>query len=118
MLPAIVGSSHTRLPRGLLWAPPVTDPMGARAGTCSRGSVLVHWSPTNGGSDVSKTSSSKTVTPSAIKARKGGPAIVCLTSYSAPMAKLVDPHADLILVGDSVAMTIYGMTSTVGVTQE
>ena len=67
---------------------------------------------------MSKTSSSKSVTPAAIKARKGGPAIVCLTSYSAPMAKLVDPHVDLILVGDSVAMTIYGMTSTVGVTQE
>jgi 3-methyl-2-oxobutanoate hydroxymethyltransferase len=67
---------------------------------------------------VSKTSPSKSVTPSAIKARKGGPAIVCLTSYSAPMAKLVDPHVDLILVGDSLAMTIYGMASTVGVTQE
>jgi 3-methyl-2-oxobutanoate hydroxymethyltransferase len=34
------------------------------------------------------------------------------------MARLVDPHADLILVGDSLAMTIYGMTSTVGVTPE
>jgi hypothetical protein len=28
------------------------------------------------------------------------------------MTKLVDPHADLILVGDSLAMTIYGMAST------
>lgn len=60
----------------------------------------------------------RTITPTAIKARKGGPPIVCLTSYTAPMTKLVDPHADLILVGDSLAMTIYGMTSTVGVTQE
>lgn len=60
----------------------------------------------------------RSVTPPAIQARKGGQPIVCLTSYTAPMARLVDPHADLILVGDSLAMTIYGMASTVGVTQE
>jgi 3-methyl-2-oxobutanoate hydroxymethyltransferase len=67
---------------------------------------------------VSKTAPIKSITPVAIHARKGGQPIVCLTSYTAPMTKLVDPHADLILVGDSLAMTIYGMTSTVGVTQE
>jgi 3-methyl-2-oxobutanoate hydroxymethyltransferase len=60
----------------------------------------------------------KSITPPAIQARKGGEPIVCLTSYTAPMTKLVDPHVDLILVGDSLAMTIYGMTSTVGVTIE
>ena len=37
-------------------------------------------------------------TPPAIKARKGGDPIVCLTSYTAPMTRLIDPHADLILV--------------------
>lgn len=58
------------------------------------------------------------VTPPAIQARKGGEPIVCLTSYTAQMAALVDPHVDLILVGDSLAMTIYGMPSTVGVTLE
>jgi ketopantoate hydroxymethyltransferase len=41
--------------------------------------------------------------PPSIQARKGGEAIVCLTSYTAPMTRLVDPHADLILVGDSLA---------------
>ncbi len=56
------------------------------------------------------------ITPPAIKARKGGEPIVCLTSYTASMTRLVDPHVDLILVGDSLAMTIYGMDSTVGVT--
>jgi 3-methyl-2-oxobutanoate hydroxymethyltransferase len=67
---------------------------------------------------MSKMGPSRSITPPAIRARKGGQAIVCLTSYTAPMARLVDPHVDLILVGDSLAMTIYGMASTVGVTQE
>ena len=60
----------------------------------------------------------KRITPSSIKARKGGEPVVCLTSYTASMTGLVDPHVDLILVGDSLAMTIYGMASTVGVTVE
>jgi 3-methyl-2-oxobutanoate hydroxymethyltransferase len=62
--------------------------------------------------------SSRVITPPLIKARKGGEPIVCLTSYTASMTELVDPHVDLILVGDSLAMTVYGMTSTVGVTTE
>ena len=60
----------------------------------------------------------KQITPPAIKARKGADPVVCLTSYTASMTALVDPHVDLILVGDSLAMTIYGMDSTVGVTTE
>jgi 3-methyl-2-oxobutanoate hydroxymethyltransferase len=60
----------------------------------------------------------KPITPPAIRARKGGEPIVCLTSYTALMARLVDPYVDLILVGDSLAMTVYGMASTVGVTLE
>jgi 3-methyl-2-oxobutanoate hydroxymethyltransferase len=60
----------------------------------------------------------KQLTPPAIRARKGGEPITCLTSYTASMTALVDPHVDLILVGDSLAMTIYGMTTTVGVTIE
>ena len=58
------------------------------------------------------------LTPPAIRARKGGEPVVCLTSYTASMTTLVDPHVDLLLVGDSLAMTIYGMNSTVGVTTE
>jgi 3-methyl-2-oxobutanoate hydroxymethyltransferase len=60
----------------------------------------------------------KQLTPPAIKARKGTEPIICLTSYTASMTTLVDPHVDLILVGDSLAMTIYGMASTIGVTIE
>jgi 3-methyl-2-oxobutanoate hydroxymethyltransferase len=65
---------------------------------------------------VNKTTPIRSLTPPAIQARKGGEPIVCLTSYTAQMTRLVDPHADLILVGDSLAMTIYGMASTIGVT--
>ncbi len=53
-----------------------------------------------------------------IAARKGGEPVVCLTAYSAPMAKALDPHVDLLLVGDSVGMALYGMDSTLGVTLE
>jgi 3-methyl-2-oxobutanoate hydroxymethyltransferase len=49
-----------------------------------------------------------------IKSRKspGSEPIVCLTAYTAPMAKLLDPHCDLLLVGDSLAMVIYGYDGT------
>ena len=54
----------------------------------------------------------------ALRARKGGAPIVCLTAYSAPMARIFDRHADLLLVGDSVAMVLYGMATTVGISIE
>ena len=38
--------------------------------------------------------------------------LVCLTAYTTSMAKCLDPLCDMILVGDSVAMTIYGHIST------
>lgn len=53
-----------------------------------------------------------------ITARKGGEPIVCLTAYDAPTAEIMDPHCDLILVGDSVGMVVHGLPSTVGVTME
>jgi len=53
-----------------------------------------------------------------IAARKGGPPIVCLTAYTAPMAELLDEHCDLLLVGDSVGMVVHGLPNTVGVTLE
>ena len=43
----------------------------------------------------------KRLTAPAILARKGGEPIVCLTAYDAPMAGLLDPHCDVLLVGDS-----------------
>lgn len=50
--------------------------------------------------------------------RKGGEPLVCLTAYTAHVARLVDAEADLILVGDSVGMVIHGMPNTLGVTME
>ena len=41
--------------------------------------------------------------------------LVCLTAYSYPMAQILDPHCDILLVGDSLGMVLYGMDSTVGV---
>lgn len=51
-----------------------------------------------------------------IRARKGGVPLVVLTAYSTPFAKILDPHVDILLVGDSLGMVLYGMESTLGVT--
>jgi 3-methyl-2-oxobutanoate hydroxymethyltransferase len=51
-----------------------------------------------------------------IRARKGGEPIVCLTSYHAHTARLVDNHCDVILVGDSLGMVMHGFETTVPVT--
>ncbi|MBF0393975.1 MAG: 3-methyl-2-oxobutanoate hydroxymethyltransferase [Alphaproteobacteria bacterium] len=51
-----------------------------------------------------------------IQARKGGQPVVCLTAYTATMARLLDPHVDILLVGDSLGMVIYGMETTLAVT--
>lgn len=60
----------------------------------------------------------KRLTVPQIAARKGGPPIVMLTAYTARMAQLLDPHCDLLLVGDSLGQVIYGLDTTVRVTLE
>ena len=47
-----------------------------------------------------------------IRARKGGEPIVCLTSYHAHTARLVDAYCDVILVGDSLGMVMHGLETT------
>ena len=64
------------------------------------------------------TATAKPVTAPAIRARKGGEPIVMLTAYTARMAELLDPHCDVLLVGDSLGQVIYGLPSTVPVTLE
>ena len=38
--------------------------------------------------------------------------IICLTAYTAPMAQIADRYCDLLLVGDSVSMVLYGEDTT------
>ena len=65
---------------------------------------------------ASDSDQSQRISVSDITARKGGRPIACLTAYSKPMAQWLDPYMDLLLVGDSLAMVIYGMETTRGVT--
>jgi 3-methyl-2-oxobutanoate hydroxymethyltransferase len=51
-----------------------------------------------------------------IHTRKGGEPVVCLTSYHAHTARLVDRFCDVILVGDSLGMVMHGLETTVPVT--
>ncbi|MDH4441476.1 MAG: 3-methyl-2-oxobutanoate hydroxymethyltransferase [Rhizobium sp.] len=60
----------------------------------------------------------KRLTPADIGALKGVRPIVSLTAYTTPIARIMDPHCDLLLVGDSLGMVLYGLDTTVGVTME
>jgi 3-methyl-2-oxobutanoate hydroxymethyltransferase len=44
--------------------------------------------------------------------------VVMLTAYTMRMAQLLDPHCDMLLVGDSLGQVIYGLPSTIPVTME
>ena len=62
----------------------------------------------------------KRMTAPAIRARKADgrteQPIVMLTAYTMRMAQLLDPHCDMLLVGDSLGQVIYGLPSTIPVT--
>jgi len=60
----------------------------------------------------------KRLTIPQVRARKGEVPIVSLTAYTTSMARLLDPHVDILLVGDSLGMVVYGLDSTLGVTLE
>jgi 3-methyl-2-oxobutanoate hydroxymethyltransferase len=65
---------------------------------------------------LSTASSRNRITVPQLQARKGGEPIVSLTAYTAPMARILDPHVDVFIVGDSLGMVLYGLPSTLGVT--
>ncbi len=67
---------------------------------------------------MSKQVQNARITVPQIRARKGTDKIVCLTAYSTRMAELLDPHCDILLVGDSVGMVVHGLPNPVGVTLE
>src|SRR6188768_2672440 len=60
----------------------------------------------------------KRLTIPAIRNRKGKEPIVMLTAYTTRMAQLLDPHCDVLLIGDSLGQVIYGLPSTLPVTLE
>ncbi len=53
-----------------------------------------------------------------IRHRKGGDPIVALTAYHAHTAAIADKHVDLLLVGDSLGMLMYGHETTLPVSLE
>src|SRR5215475_12571551 len=53
-----------------------------------------------------------------IARRKGGKKIVSLTAYHAHTARLIDPHVDFLLVGDSLGMVMHGHETTIPVPLE
>jgi 3-methyl-2-oxobutanoate hydroxymethyltransferase len=60
----------------------------------------------------------KRLTVPRIRQSKGGDPLVMLTAYTVRMAQLLDPHCDMLLVGDSLGQVIYGLPHTVAVTME
>jgi 3-methyl-2-oxobutanoate hydroxymethyltransferase len=64
----------------------------------------------------------KRMTVPAIRSRKKDgkteQPLVMLTAYTMRMAQLLDPHCEMLLVGDSLGQVIYGLPSTIPVTLE
>lgn len=59
-----------------------------------------------------------TISIAQILQKKSQEKIICLTAYSYPIAKILDKNCDIILVGDSLGMTIYGHKDTTETTLE
>ncbi len=57
----------------------------------------------------------KKITVTDIRAKKGGDPVVCLTAYTSLVGQLLDDNVDLLLVGDSLGMVLYGLEDTLGV---
>ena len=60
---------------------------------------------------------SNRITISDLYKNKQNSKIVMLTCYTAPIAKILDKHVDILLVGDSLGMTVYGHNNTLAVTK-
>jgi len=68
---------------------------------------------------IDVTGAAKRMTVPDIRSRKrrhGAEPLVCLTAYTVITARLLDVYTDLLLVGDSLGMVLYGLDTTVGVT--
>ena len=52
------------------------------------------------------------ITINKIIKKKNKTPIICLTAYSKTITKIADKYCDIILVGDSLGMVLYGMKTT------
>ena len=52
------------------------------------------------------------ITIKKIQKKKNKTPIICLTAYSKAIAQIADKYCDIILVGDSLGMVLYGMKTT------
>ena len=52
------------------------------------------------------------ITIKKILKKKNKNPIICLTAYSKAIAQIADRYCDIILVGDSLGMVLYGMKTT------
>ncbi len=55
------------------------------------------------------------LTVPALRNAKGKDPIVVLTAYTIRMAQILDPHCDMLLVGDSLGQVLYGLDSSIPV---
>ena len=67
---------------------------------------------------MSQSFEARRITAPEVAKRKGGQPIVALTAYHAHTARLIDPHVDILLVGDSLGMVMHGYETTVPVPLE
>ena len=67
---------------------------------------------------MSTTAQNRRVSVPELRARKGETPIVSLTAYTTPMARVLDAHMDMLLVGDSLGNVVMGEETTILVTLE
>lgn len=70
------------------------------------------------GTKMSIQNTIKSITTTQILKKKGVEKITMLTAYDALMAKIFDGEVDMILVGDSLQMSFFGESDTLGATLE
>ena len=70
------------------------------------------WTPKTAMTGRNSKRPSSGLDPRELLGPKGGEPIVGLTAYTAPTARCLDRHVDFMLVGDSLAMVLYGMETT------
>ncbi|ETR76367.1 3-methyl-2-oxobutanoate hydroxymethyltransferase [Afipia sp. P52-10] len=67
--------------------------------------------------EIKRNAGGRLTAPDILRRKRSEP-LVMLTAYTARMAEILDPHCDLLLVGDSLAQVIYGLPTTLPVSLE